>query len=570
MTTSISPQPKLQFFDSNGDPLSGGKLYTYAAGTTTPLATYTDYSGGTPNTNPVILDSRGEANVWLGDSMYKMVLKSSADVTIWTVDNLNGPDAITLARLAQPDGSSLIGYVDSGGTPTTVQDRLRAIKGSGGSALVGFLQEGTGAVAYDVQSKLRQVISVKDFGAVGNGVANDTGAIQTAIDSLTGLGGSIYVPRGTYLLDTLIFPADTTIRFYGDGMGATILLMNSPTAPVIKSTRAAPNIRSIGNKFHDFSVKANAAGSAANLSHIAIDAIGFCEVEWDSIEFLSNGAGSCGLMFRTAATPQLTYSQLFSRIKVSSQVGPAHVIQTQDGGLGSLYNTNIITVRDCWVYNNTSMTAAFDLSKTSQYTFMGNECETVEAYHLYAGNQGNITGNWFESMTTAPIRFFNDVANLSSSSNFIAGNYFSGFSGVVTIPSFCDNNILINNTGGSYTVSGGSGVSKVVIGYPTPAAPTLAKILGGAGTLTFVSAVRQSILDGTYQLLYTFAPSGPGTFGFGLTPPSGNSITNISVGAYIGATGDPIVSSLTYPGPSFNIVAPSTATVNLVVYTRSE
>jgi len=56
----LAPQPKAQFFDANGSPLVGGKVYTYAAGTTTPLATYTDASAATPNTNPVILDSRGE------------------------------------------------------------------------------------------------------------------------------------------------------------------------------------------------------------------------------------------------------------------------------------------------------------------------------------------------------------------------------------------------------------------------------------------------------------------------------------------------------------------------------
>ena len=54
MSANLSAVPKLQFFDNNGNPLVGGKLYTYAAGTTTPLATYTDASSGTPNTNPII------------------------------------------------------------------------------------------------------------------------------------------------------------------------------------------------------------------------------------------------------------------------------------------------------------------------------------------------------------------------------------------------------------------------------------------------------------------------------------------------------------------------------------
>jgi hypothetical protein len=89
MSAALSPTPKLQFFDANGVPLSGGKLYTYAAGTTTPLATYTDATGQTANTNPVIANSRGEVSVWLGALFYKFVLNTSTDSLIWTVDNIS-------------------------------------------------------------------------------------------------------------------------------------------------------------------------------------------------------------------------------------------------------------------------------------------------------------------------------------------------------------------------------------------------------------------------------------------------------------------------------------------------
>lgn len=85
---TLTPNPKQQFFDANGNPLVGGKLYTYAAGTTTPLATYTSSTGVTANANPVILDARGEADVWLAAALYKFVLKTAADVTVFTVDNI--------------------------------------------------------------------------------------------------------------------------------------------------------------------------------------------------------------------------------------------------------------------------------------------------------------------------------------------------------------------------------------------------------------------------------------------------------------------------------------------------
>jgi hypothetical protein len=88
---ALTPTAKMQFFKADGTPLVGGKLYTYTAGTTTPQVTYTDSSGGTANTNPVILDSRGEANIWLGGATYKFKLTDANDVEIWTVDNISAP-----------------------------------------------------------------------------------------------------------------------------------------------------------------------------------------------------------------------------------------------------------------------------------------------------------------------------------------------------------------------------------------------------------------------------------------------------------------------------------------------
>lgn len=95
----VTPTPKTQFLDAAGVPLAGGKLYTYVAGTTTPQATYTDSTGSTPNSNPVVLDSRGEANVWLGEATYKFKLTDANDVEIWTVDYISAPTTSVSAVL---------------------------------------------------------------------------------------------------------------------------------------------------------------------------------------------------------------------------------------------------------------------------------------------------------------------------------------------------------------------------------------------------------------------------------------------------------------------------------------
>jgi hypothetical protein len=80
-----------QFFDNNGVPLNGGLIYVYAAGTTTPVTTFTSYTGATNNTNPIELDSAGRtpAQIWLtAGSSYKFLLKTSTGVTIKTDDNI--------------------------------------------------------------------------------------------------------------------------------------------------------------------------------------------------------------------------------------------------------------------------------------------------------------------------------------------------------------------------------------------------------------------------------------------------------------------------------------------------
>jgi hypothetical protein len=102
---SLTPTPKQQIYGSDGNPLVGGKIYTYAAGTTTPLATYTDAGGLTANTNPIILNSLGQANIWLAPSTsYKFSVFTSADVLLYTVDSIATPiDYLSLVTsLASP------------------------------------------------------------------------------------------------------------------------------------------------------------------------------------------------------------------------------------------------------------------------------------------------------------------------------------------------------------------------------------------------------------------------------------------------------------------------------------
>lgn len=186
-----------QFFNGNGKPLFGGLLYTYLAGTTTNTTTWSDAALTVANTNPVVLDADGRCSLFFDDSVvYKLVLKSSTGVTQWTAD-----------------------YQRSQGNVPQLKSDLAS---SSGSSLIGFTQSGTGAVSRSVESKLRDVISVKDFGAISDGSDNSS-YFQTAIIACAAAGGgTVFVPAGTYFINTtLTIPSNVVLK--GAGRGSTIL-----------------------------------------------------------------------------------------------------------------------------------------------------------------------------------------------------------------------------------------------------------------------------------------------------------------------------------------------------------
>lgn len=124
MAVNLSPVGNAQqFFDNNGVPLSGGLLYTYQAGSSTPLATFTDINATTANANPIVLNSSGRLDneVWLTYGYnYKFVLQTSAAVTLGTYDNLYGIIGVTVTSTGTtiPLGMISLWYGSIGSVPT--------------------------------------------------------------------------------------------------------------------------------------------------------------------------------------------------------------------------------------------------------------------------------------------------------------------------------------------------------------------------------------------------------------------------------------------------------------------
>lgn len=154
----LAPEPKAQFFMADGTPLVGGKVYTYAAGTTTPLATFTDASANTPNTNPVILDARGECNLWFTTAAsYKVILKDANDVLQWSVDNI-----ATYGTMASQNFNNVS---ITGGTITGVTATMNItgdVSGNAGTVTNGVYLTATQTVTNKTMGGMDTASSVKD------------------------------------------------------------------------------------------------------------------------------------------------------------------------------------------------------------------------------------------------------------------------------------------------------------------------------------------------------------------------------------------------------------------------
>lgn len=177
--------PKMQFFDNSGRLLAGGKLLTKEVGGGADKATYSDALLASPNTNPVILNARGEASVHAaaGESFW-LRLTDASDVTIWTADNQTLPGTeVDVGQTLYPRTAAEIA---AGVTPTNY---------------------------------LYAPGDVRRYGAVGDNSTDCTTAIQSAIDvaksATAGSGGEVYLPKGDYRITA---PLNMTGLFFAQNV----------------------------------------------------------------------------------------------------------------------------------------------------------------------------------------------------------------------------------------------------------------------------------------------------------------------------------------------------------------
>lgn len=194
MVALLTPNAKQQFFDNDGSPAAGFKLHTYAAGTTTPQSTFTDRAGLVPNSNPITLDARGEAVLYLTPGLvYDYVLRKPDTSLVWTRPGVSAEaeDSVLRADLSSSTGGSNVGVA----------------------------QTGTGAIAEEILSEYRRTVRPEQFGATGNGVTDDSPGFQLALNRAAG-GVLKLTPGKVYKVNTPVKVKSNTII---DARGATII-----------------------------------------------------------------------------------------------------------------------------------------------------------------------------------------------------------------------------------------------------------------------------------------------------------------------------------------------------------
>lgn len=398
MTATLTPTPKMQFFDADGAPLVGGKVYTYQSGTSTPLATYTDGSGATPNANPVILDARGEANIWLGTNQYRFVLKNSLDVLIWTSDNVSG----------------LLPY----GTVTA----------SSGSSIIGFIQPGAGAVARTVQDKLRDYIDGADYGMVGDGTTDNTAAFNNILAAAkASTHKTVYLAYGNYRFASKPADVDFALQLIGSGMVSTVLVRDYAGTPGIGMLNLGAG--SSGAAIKSLSVNASAtssSGCAIVLSSTASQDVSgviledvwvstFAVDKWDEAILVSGiSKTSAPIGARTNCFKNV---HVFGAATASVRISGVQGFSWMGGGIysaggtgtntGGVVVTGIASVKSEAVNINLSnSTGAWTFSQCNQVTVvlssMGDifNANTATFVNINCSSCGTVDSNWSYSTVT--------------------------------------------------------------------------------------------------------------------------------------------------------------------------
>lgn len=233
-TASQIPPARAVFTDGNGVPISGGFVNTYVAGTTTPKTTWQDVLETIPNANPVLLDGSGSCLLF-GTGTYSLAVTDSLGNAVPGFSGFSqAPGFISDAMLPVVGALTLPLAMAALGITPAMQPFVGSATLLAAAATLPELPPFTGSVQRLITAKLAESVSVLDFGAVGDGVTDDTAAFSAALNSrgsaVSVKGGVVTVPAGyNFRIGSISIPSGVTLQGpYVAGMGAPGLSNFSP------------------------------------------------------------------------------------------------------------------------------------------------------------------------------------------------------------------------------------------------------------------------------------------------------------------------------------------------------
>jgi hypothetical protein len=241
---SLLPQARANFYDPNGNCLTGGLIHTYLPGGTTPKASFQDEAQTIANANPVPLDSAGSCLLY-GSGSYSLAVTDALGVAVPAYSGVTRAPAYVSDALLPVVGATTLAAAATALSLNTSQ--------------ITYTAPGAGAVAETIFARMSQTVSVKDYGAAGDGIADDTAKIAAAMVA----GLCVYFPPGTYKITApLVLRSNQTL--FGAGMGASSLVASGNFTTVV----SAPALISLW-RLRDLAI--DTSGTTTKALNVALD-----------------------------------------------------------------------------------------------------------------------------------------------------------------------------------------------------------------------------------------------------------------------------------------------------------
>lgn len=406
--------------DTTGAVVASGKARWYSPGTLTPSTAFTDDACTTAATAPVTLNAGGQTTLYALEAI-RLIVKDSTEATTFYdgVVNLNRHDSV---------------YVTSaginGGAETTLEAVLTDASTSFGA---GFQHRvsASGTARNYVTVLSERCVSVKDFGAVGDGATNDAAACQAAIDYLAALatpGGIVFFPVGTYLINTGLSITTVGISLQGAGRNISVIKNGSTTATAITINVTAADAKLF---VRDLGVTASTTSSgtavlvssgnhvsiervAAALHRTGIDCNAVSAAHLLDCYILSTDGNAACIGIRVGARGRVSDSE---SIALSTN-GTGIILNGADGSADGCYIQGFVTGLSCAATNTVAVrchatvcTTGVSLGGTASAFDMGRVTGCTTGVSVGAVASARVTGVSYATNTT-------DLSVNSSATNF--------------------------------------------------------------------------------------------------------------------------------------------------------